>query len=143
MTRNRIAVLAGGLLSTAIQLTAQASGACVGPGAAIGVSAHRCAGCGIKLEGVRSISAFNAEPVITRVHAASVLRAGNVIEAAGGKPITTSEGADAFAYPGGFVGVGRASGSAGPEDIENIEIVKGPSAAALYGSAAANGVISI
>ena len=30
-----------------------------------------------------------------------------------------------------------------PEDIENIEIVKGPAAAALYGTAAANGVIQI
>lgn len=30
-----------------------------------------------------------------------------------------------------------------PEDIESIEIVKGPSAAALYGTAAANGVIII
>jgi TonB-linked SusC/RagA family outer membrane protein len=30
-----------------------------------------------------------------------------------------------------------------PEDIENIEIVKGPSAATLYGTAAANGVIVI
>ena len=30
-----------------------------------------------------------------------------------------------------------------PEDIENIEVIKGPSAAALYGTAAANGVIQI
>ena len=30
-----------------------------------------------------------------------------------------------------------------PEDIENIEVVKGPAAAALYGTAAANGVIQI
>ncbi len=30
-----------------------------------------------------------------------------------------------------------------PDDIENIEIVKGPAAAALYGTAAANGVIQV
>ncbi len=30
-----------------------------------------------------------------------------------------------------------------PEDIENVEIIKGPAAAALYGTAAANGVIQI
>jgi TonB-linked SusC/RagA family outer membrane protein len=30
-----------------------------------------------------------------------------------------------------------------PDDIENIEILKGPSAAALYGTAAANGVIQV
>src|SRR5712692_5197967 len=30
-----------------------------------------------------------------------------------------------------------------PEDIESIEVIKGPSAAALYGTAAANGIIQI
>src|SRR6476619_3207694 len=30
-----------------------------------------------------------------------------------------------------------------PEDIENIEVIKGPAAAALYGTAAANGVIQV
>ena len=30
-----------------------------------------------------------------------------------------------------------------PEDIEDIEIIKGPAAAALYGTAAANGVVQI
>ncbi|HYJ79674.1 MAG TPA: TonB-dependent receptor plug domain-containing protein, partial [Longimicrobiaceae bacterium] len=30
-----------------------------------------------------------------------------------------------------------------PEDIENIEVIKGPAAAALYGTAAANGVIVV
>jgi TonB-dependent SusC/RagA subfamily outer membrane receptor len=30
-----------------------------------------------------------------------------------------------------------------PDDIENIEIIKGPAAAALYGTAAANGVVQI
>ena len=30
-----------------------------------------------------------------------------------------------------------------PEEIEDIEIIKGPAAAALYGTAAANGVIQI
>src|SRR5205823_6563133 len=34
-------------------------------------------------------------------------------------------------------------GDVNPEDIENIEIVKGPSAATLYGTDAANGVILI
>lgn len=143
MTRNRIAVLAGGLLSTAIQLTAQASGACVGPGAAIGVIAYQCASCGINLKGGRITYSFNAEPVITQVSAPSVLRVGDVIEAVGGKPITTSEGADAFAYPLGFVAAWRASGSPGAEDIQSVEIVKGPAAATLYGAAAANGVITI
>ncbi len=34
-------------------------------------------------------------------------------------------------------------GDINPEEIENIEVVKGPSAAALYGTAAANGVVVI
>jgi TonB-linked SusC/RagA family outer membrane protein len=45
------------------------------------------------------------------------------------------------------IGVGNQSPSRlndiNPEDIENIEILKGPAAAALYGTAAANGVIQI
>ncbi|EJW89984.1 protein containing TonB-dependent receptor, plug domain protein, partial [gut metagenome] len=47
----------------------------------------------------------------------------------------------------GIMGEGRA-GSEGiadfnPEDIESISVLSGPSAAALYGSSAANGVILI
>jgi TonB-dependent SusC/RagA subfamily outer membrane receptor len=30
-----------------------------------------------------------------------------------------------------------------PEEIESVDIIKGPSAAALYGTAAANGVVVI
>jgi TonB-dependent SusC/RagA subfamily outer membrane receptor len=155
MTRHTIAVLAAGALTSAAPLTAQTmimkdatlqrgtSVQCVGPGAAIGVIAFQCASCRIEHEKGRITYSFNAEPVITQVSGASVLRAGDVIEAVGGKPITTSEGAEAFAYPLGFVSAARASGSAGAEYIESVEIVKGPSAAALYGTAATNGVITI
>jgi TonB-linked SusC/RagA family outer membrane protein len=38
---------------------------------------------------------------------------------------------------------GNIIGSLNPEDIENIEILKGPNASALYGSRAANGVVLI
>ena len=138
MNRNRIAILAAGSLMTAVQLAAQAAGTCSGPAAAIGVVAYQCASCGINLKGGRITYSFNAEPVITQVTATSVLRPGDVVEAVGGKPITTSEGADAFAYPAGL-----ASGQAGTEEIGSVEIVKGPSAAAMYGAGAANGVIAI
>jgi len=52
------------------------------------------------------------------------------------------------AQPGGTgIGVGGQTISRfndiNPEDIENIEIIKGPAAAALYGTAAANGVIQV
>jgi TonB-dependent starch-binding outer membrane protein SusC len=47
----------------------------------------------------------------------------------------------------GSIGVGGQTPSRlediNPEDIENIEILKGPAASALYGTAAANGVIQI
>jgi len=47
----------------------------------------------------------------------------------------------------GMIGVGGQAPSRfndlNPEDIENIEVVKGPAAASLYGTAAANGVIYI
>jgi TonB-dependent SusC/RagA subfamily outer membrane receptor len=46
---------------------------------------------------------------------------------------------------GSFIGGGRVShlNDLNPEEIEDIEIVKGPSAATLYGTQAANGVIRI
>lgn len=51
----------------------------------------------------------------------------------------------ADAPAGAFVGGGTVSklNDLNPEEIENIEIVKGPSAATLYGTQAANGVIRV
>ncbi|MDQ3309330.1 MAG: TonB-dependent receptor plug domain-containing protein, partial [Gemmatimonadota bacterium] len=52
-----------------------------------------------------------------------------------------------FSNSGGGFGVGGQNASRlndiNPEDIENIEILKGPAASALYGTAAANGVLLI
>ena len=46
--------------------------------------------------------------------------------------------------PGNVSGVGqRRLSTIDPEEIENVEMIKGPSAAALYGTAAANGVVII
>ncbi|WP_240163546.1 SusC/RagA family TonB-linked outer membrane protein [Spirosoma taeanense] len=41
------------------------------------------------------------------------------------------------------VDYGNAAGSINPDDIDNVSVLKGPSAAALYGSRGANGVILI
>jgi TonB-linked SusC/RagA family outer membrane protein len=51
----------------------------------------------------------------------------------------------ADAPAGSFIGGGSVSklNDLNPEEIENIEVVKGPSAATLYGTQAANGVIRI
>ena len=47
----------------------------------------------------------------------------------------------------GFAGIARQAGSRlddfNPEDIESIEVIKGPAAATLYGTEASNGVIQI
>ena len=44
---------------------------------------------------------------------------------------------------GGGGGYGNGAASINPDDIENVSVLKGPSAAALYGSRGANGVILI
>ena len=62
-------------------------------------------------------------------------------------PIYVIDGIRMTSTGGGGVGVGGTTHSRvsdiNPEEIENIEIVKGPSAATLYGTDAANGVIVI
>ena len=68
----------------------------------------------------------------------------NVLSVIDGVPIGNS--ADRGGDGSGF-GSGRASGegisSINPDDIESISVLTGPSAAALYGASAANGVILI
>ena len=50
-----------------------------------------------------------------------------------------NDSAGAMSRPGGGEGIADFN----PEDIESINVLTGPSAAALYGSEAANGVILI
>jgi hypothetical protein len=47
----------------------------------------------------RSIFAFQSEPVVLETTANSALKAGDVIEAVNGEPITTRAGGDLFTYP--------------------------------------------
>lgn len=54
---------------------------------------------------------------------------------------TKATSGDAFEATGG--GGGEGISDFNPEDIESISALTGPSAAALYGAAAANGVILI
>lgn len=44
---------------------------------------------------------------------------------------------------GGYLDMGNPAADINPDDIESIEVLKGPNAAALYGSRAANGVVLI
>lgn len=101
MTRIRSLTLAAATLAAPIAALAQAAGACYGAGAAFGVVAYSCGGCTFKTEDGRTLYTFEAEPIITEVASWSVLRPGDVIEAVGDRPITTSEGAEAFVRPVG------------------------------------------
>ena len=56
--------------------------------------------------------------------------------------VQVDNGAESFAFGLGGQSISRLD-DINPESIESIEILKGPAAAALYGTAAANGVIQI
>ena len=63
-----------------------------------------------------------------------------------GTPINSksfTDGANSDARWGGNIDAGDGLAGINPEDIENINVLKGASASALYGSQAANGVIMI
>lgn len=98
-------------------LTARSPGVMVQQGTQTG------AGQRIRVRGISSLSLSN-EPIF-------------VID---GIRMSSDNGSTAFGNGGNnFSRLGDIS----PEDIENVEIVKGPSAATLYGTDAANGVIVI
>ncbi|MGH9887550.1 MAG: TonB-dependent receptor plug domain-containing protein, partial [bacterium] len=156
-------------LVLASSAVAQTGDACPsGPGAAFGIVAYQCANCGFKREpGDRATYQFFAEPVVTETSRTSALSVGDVIEAVNGKPITTSAGAEQFAYPPAGessitvrrgrdrqvvrVTIALSSISCGGvdlsrfkvDDIESIEVIKGPTAVAQYGAGAENGVIVV
>ena len=85
----------------------------------------------IALRGVRSVSGDN-QPLY-------------VID---GVPMSNTSSEQAYSAIGGTANAGNRDGGDGisnlnPEDVESISILKGASAAALYGAVAANGVIMI
>ena len=94
---------AAGIIAFALLATpaiAQELGSCsAGPGAAFGVVGYQCANCSYSRSGLRPSFTFMAEPLVLEVRDGSNLRAGDVIEAVNGKPITTSAGSEQFVYP--------------------------------------------
>lgn len=93
------------------------------PGVMVTQGTQTGSGQRIRIRGVSSLALSN-EPIF-------------VID---GARMTADNGSTQFGNGGNnFSRLGDIS----PEDIDNIEIVKGPSAATLYGTAAANGVILI
>lgn len=93
------------------------------PGVQIASGTQTGSGSRVRIRGINSISLSN-EPIY-------------VID---GVRMTSNSGSAAFGTGGN--GASRV-GDLNPEEIANIEIVKGPSAATLYGTDAANGVIVI
>jgi TonB-linked SusC/RagA family outer membrane protein len=100
-------------------LVAQSPGVQVEPPNTIGVGAR------IRIRGVNSLSLVN-DPIY-------------IID---GVRMTSANGSLASAIFTGGAAQSRAN-DLSPEEIESVEIVKGPSAATLYGTDAANGVIVI
>ena len=75
------------------------------------------------------------------------MNGGTALFVVDGVPITSSSTSStsesAYNSTDGAVDFGNAAGDSNPEDIENVSVLKGPAATALYGSRAANGAIII
>lgn len=134
-----------------------------GPGGAFGVTAYQCASCSYKREkGELADYSFHAEPIVLQSTEWSQLRAGDVIEAVNGQPITTRGGADQFTYPppGESVVTVRRAGSRvevktvarrecsdlsllDRDRIERVQVLRGTAAAQMHGFEALGGVVVI
>lgn len=93
------------------------------PGVTIMSGTQTGSGSRVRIRGINSVSLSN-EPIY-------------VIDG-----VRMTSNSNSSAYGTGGNGASRV-GDLNPEEIENIEVVKGPSAATLYGTDAANGVIVI
>ena len=90
----------------------------------------------------RSASGVGGATKVIMRGAKSITGSNNALYVVDGIPLnnasSASDGGD-----NGIVGGGESISDFNPEDIESINILTGPSAAALYGAAAANGVVII
>jgi hypothetical protein len=95
----RSSVGLGAVLLSAASAAVQ-SQTCV-PGAAFGITAYRCASCGAATyrDSTHTVYTFGAEPVVMEATTGNRIRAGDVVVAVNGNPITTRAGADQFTYP--------------------------------------------
>lgn len=77
--------------------------------------------------------------------AKSISKSNNVLYVIDGVPLNNTNGGEANSSQGFFTAAPQGEGIAdiNPEDIESMSVLTGPSAAALYGSNAANGAILI
>jgi len=91
----------------------------------------------IRIRGISSING-NAQPL----YVIDGVIASDVAVAPGTNRVTRASGATALAIPSQENPVNRIA-DINPDDIENIEVLKGSAAAAIYGSKASGGVIMI
>ncbi|MFA7140332.1 MAG: SusC/RagA family TonB-linked outer membrane protein [Proteiniphilum sp.] len=90
----------------------------------------------------RSSSGIGGATKVVMRGSKSIVGNNNVLYVVDGMPIGNASRGEVnseYAVPGGGEGISDFN----PEDIESISVLTGPSAAALYGAAAANGVILI
>ncbi len=95
-----------------------------------------------KVAGVQVISASGASlggSAKIRIRGANSLYGGSPLFVVDGTPI--SNGNFSSAYRG--VDYGNLASDINPDDIENISVLKGPAATAIYGNRGANGVVLI
>jgi len=95
-------VIVNGNVSDSVPLIARTGSGFLasGPGAAFGITGYRCADCQMKrVPGQRPEDTFFAEPVVVSATGGTSVQPGDVVEAVNDHPITTSVGAEQFAYP--------------------------------------------
>ncbi|RED93215.1 SusC/RagA family TonB-linked outer membrane protein [Marinoscillum furvescens] len=96
------------------------------------------------LQLTRSSGVMGSSRIVLRGEASLNLDKNQALIVVDGVPVTNQQNGDGeISYLGSSVDYGDGLSAINPADIEDITVLKGASAAALYGSQAANGVIMI
>ena len=92
----------------------------------------------------RSSGALGSSRIVLRGESSLDFNNNRALVVIDGVPVTNDQNSDGErSYLGAVVDYGDGLSTLNPDDIENISVLKGPTAAGLYGSQAANGVIMI
>ncbi|TRX59140.1 SusC/RagA family TonB-linked outer membrane protein [Fulvivirga sp. M361] len=96
------------------------------------------------LQLTRSSGAMGSSRIVLRGESSLDLDNNRALIVIDGVPVTNDQNGDGEqSYLGAVVDYGDGLSALNPDDIENVTVLKGPTAAGLYGSQAANGVIMI
>ncbi|WP_339925946.1 SusC/RagA family TonB-linked outer membrane protein [uncultured Cyclobacterium sp.] len=92
----------------------------------------------------RSSGPMGSSRIVLRGEASLDMDKNRALIVIDGIPVTNDQNGDGeYSYLGAAVDYGDGLSAVNPEDIESITVLRGPSAAALYGSQAVNGVLMI